>query len=43
MSDSDEESDTDDFLAQYVAFKNKKDQSAFNIAPMAMQADDEVK
>ena len=38
MSDSDEESDTDDFLAQYVAFKKRKDQSVpFNIAPMAMQ------
>ena len=43
MSDSDEESDTDDFLAQYVAFKKKKDQSAFNIAPMAMQAADVAK
>ena len=34
MSDSDEESDTDDFLAQYVAFKQKKDQTTFSITPM---------
>ena len=34
MSDSDEESDTDDFLAQYVAFKKKKDTTTFSLTPM---------